>query len=81
MRNKNNLGPVLGTTASCVPPRGMKIKQAAEYAALSPWHVELIVRSGELPALKLSRHYTILKEDLDAYLDRHRAKISSECAA
>jgi hypothetical protein len=30
---------------------------------VSPWFVELKIRSGELPALKLCRHYTILKED------------------
>jgi hypothetical protein len=30
---------------------------------------------GELPALKLCRHYTILKQDMDAFLDRHRAAL------
>jgi excisionase family DNA binding protein len=39
---------------------------------VSPWFVELKIRSGELPALRLCRHYTILKEDMDAFLDEQR---------
>jgi len=36
---------------------------------VSPWFVEEEIRAGRLPALKLCRHYTLLKEDLDSYLD------------
>jgi excisionase family DNA binding protein len=39
---------------------------------VTPWYVEVVIRSGELPALKLGRHYTILREDLDDFLDRKR---------
>jgi hypothetical protein len=48
---------------------------------VSPWFVELKIRSGELRALKLCRHYTILKEDMDAFLDAERDKASRERAA
>jgi len=48
---------------------------AARYAGLSPFYVGEIIRSGELPALKLCRHYTILREDLDAFLDRKRREL------
>ena len=37
--------------------------------------VEVIIRSGELPALKLGQHYTILREDADAFLDRKRGEL------
>jgi excisionase family DNA binding protein len=40
---------------------------------VTPWFVEEKIRSGELPALKLCRHYTVLREDLDNFLD---AKVS-----
>ncbi len=50
--------------------RGYRIEQAAKYMGVTPWFVELKVRSGELPALKLCRHYTVLREDMDAFLDR-----------
>lgn len=56
-------------------PRGFRIVDAAHYMGVSPWHVEEIIRSGELPALRLGRHYTILREDLDAYLDRKRKEL------
>jgi excisionase family DNA binding protein len=54
--------------------RGYRIAEAAQYMGVSPWFVELKVRSGELPALKLSRHYTILREDMDDFLDAERTK-------
>jgi excisionase family DNA binding protein len=41
---------------------------------VSPWFVEEKIRSGELPALKLCRHYTVLREEMDKFLD---AKASS----
>jgi excisionase family DNA binding protein len=39
---------------------------------VSPWFVEEKIRSGELPALKLCRHYTVLREDMDDFLDARR---------
>ena len=54
------------------PRRGFRIKEAAHYMGVSPWSVEVWVRSKELPALRLSRHYTILREDMDAFLDKQR---------
>jgi excisionase family DNA binding protein len=52
--------------------RGYRIAEAAHYMGVSPWFVELKIRSKELPALKMCRHHTILKEDMDAFLDLHR---------
>ena len=60
-----------------LPPRGLRIMDAANYMGLAPFYVEELVRSGELPALKLCQHYTILREDADAFLDRKREEL--EC--
>jgi excisionase family DNA binding protein len=49
--------------------RGYRIAEAAAYMGVTPWFVELKIRSGELRALRMCRHYTILKEDMDAFLD------------
>ena len=57
--------------------RGYRIAEAAAYLGVSPWYVELKIRSKELPALKLCRHYTLLREDLDAFLDAERKKIAA----
>jgi excisionase family DNA binding protein len=59
-------------TVASADQRGYRIVEAAEYMGVTPWFVEVKIRSGELPALKLCRHYTILKQDMDAFLDRHR---------
>jgi excisionase family DNA binding protein len=53
--------------------RGFRIKEAAIYMGLSPWSVEVLIRSKKLPALKICRHYTVLREDMDAFLDSERA--------
>ena len=65
------------TLVPATEKRGYRILDAATYMGLSPWYVELKIRSGELPALKLCRHYTILKEDMDAFLDSQRARAAS----
>jgi hypothetical protein len=57
-----------------LPPRGLRIQQAASYSGLSPFFVEEIVRAGILPAIGgpgsgVSRQYVILKDTLDRYLD------------
>ena len=57
-----------------LPRRGFRIPEAAIYKGVRPWYVEEIIRSRQLPALKLGRHYTILREDMDAFLDRKRGE-------
>jgi excisionase family DNA binding protein len=52
--------------------RGFRIREASVYMGLSPWTVEVLIREKKLPAIKLSRHYTILKEDMDAFLERSK---------
>jgi excisionase family DNA binding protein len=63
-----------------LPPRGLRIMDAAHYMGVTPWYVEVVVRSGELPALKMGQHWTILREDADAFLDRKRAELESKRA-
>jgi excisionase family DNA binding protein len=55
--------------------RGYRIAEAASYMGVSPWFVEVKVRSGELAALKLCRHWTILRADMDDFLDRARRTV------
>src|SRR5256884_5859578 len=62
-------------TVASTDQRGYRIVEAAEYMGVTPWFVEVKIRSGELPALKLCRHYTILKQDMDTFLDRQRAAL------
>jgi excisionase family DNA binding protein len=57
-----------------VEPRGFRIEDAAMYMGLTPFFIEEEIRAGRLPALHRCRHYTILKEDMDAYLDAAKNK-------
>ncbi len=64
----------------CTPTaerRGFRIEEAANYMGVTPWYVEELIRSKQLPALKLCRHYTLLREDLDAFLDRKRQELAA----
>jgi excisionase family DNA binding protein len=72
---------MIDVLTSRVERRGYRIAEAARYMGVSPWFVELKVRSGELPSLKLCRHYTILREDMDKFLDAQRAAIEKREAA
>ena len=58
-----------------LPPRGLRISQAAEYLGTTPWFVEVAIREKRIPALRLGRAYTLLREDLDAFLDSERQKL------
>jgi len=58
-----------------VEPRAFRIKEVARYLGLNPWTIEILIRKKELPAIRVSRHYTILKQDADAWLDKQRALV------
>jgi excisionase family DNA binding protein len=70
MKNQQRHDHLLCPPPPALTPRGLRIPDAANYMGVTPWYVEVVTRSGELPALKLGRHYTILREDLDGFLDR-----------
>jgi excisionase family DNA binding protein len=66
------------STNTATAVRGMRILEAARYMGVTSWFVELKIRSGELPALRLCRHYTVLKEDMDTFLDNERAALERQ---
>jgi excisionase family DNA binding protein len=74
--SRRNRNTVVEIPKHAVSPRGLRIAEAAVYMGVSPWFVEQEIRAGRLPALKLCRHYTLLKEDLDAYLDDAKEKVA-----
>jgi excisionase family DNA binding protein len=58
-----------------LPPRALRISEAAKYISASPWFIEVEIRAGRLPAMKLGRRYVIAREDLDIFIDDHRARL------
>jgi len=53
--------------------RGLRIREAAQYIGSTPWFIEVAIRSKEIPAHKLGRHFVLFKDDLDVYIERVRA--------
>jgi len=50
----------------------MTLEDVAELLGVNYQLIYRLVRSGELPAIRLGRVYRITKEDLDAYLIRQK---------
>jgi excisionase family DNA binding protein len=63
---QTNLQPLL-------PPRALRISEAAKYLSVTPWYIEVAIRTRRLPAVRMGRHYVLLREDLDLFIDHHRA--------
>lgn len=49
----------------------LKVRQVADYLAVSPMTVYRMIRSGELPAMKVGRQYRIDARVLEAFLAAH----------
>jgi hypothetical protein len=56
-------------TASNLPPRGLRIQQAANYSGLTCWNIRTAIWSGKLAARTGGKFLVILKDDLDFYLE------------
>lgn len=54
--------------------RGLGIKEAADYIGATPWYVEMLIRSKQVPAHKLGRHYVLFREGFDTFIEKLKAK-------
>jgi excisionase family DNA binding protein len=52
--------------------RGLRIREAAAYIGSTVWFIEVAIRSKQIPAHKLGRHYVLFRDDLDNYIERVR---------
>lgn len=58
-----------------LPPRGLRVAQAAEYAGITVNLMRTLICTGEVPAIRLGKRHVILRDDLDAYLDSLRRRV------
>ena len=54
--------------------RGLRIKEAADYIGATPWYLEILIRSKQVPAYELGRHYVLFREGLDTLIEKLKAK-------
>jgi excisionase family DNA binding protein len=52
----------------------MTVEEVAQYLRLNMQTVSRMAQRGELPAVKVGRHYRFRKDILDRYLDEQAAK-------
>lgn len=67
--------PVRDSAVPFPTRRGFRIEDAADYSGLSPFHIEECIRLGKLlsiggPKSGVSRAHIVLREHLDAFLDK-----------
>jgi excisionase family DNA binding protein len=58
-------------------PRLLNIKAAASYLGAHAWAVRQMVRSRQLPHVKIGHGYLIDKLDLDRYIERNKIGIAA----
>jgi len=56
-------------TTSALPPRGLRVADAAVYAGVTHWHIRTAVWTGRLKACRAGKVIVILRDDLDRYLN------------
>jgi excisionase family DNA binding protein len=66
--------PAVPVVTTPLPPRGLRVEQAAEYAGITVSLMRTLIGAGKVPAIRLGTRDVILKDDLDAYLDSLRRR-------
>jgi len=61
--------PESATAESLLPPRGLRIVQAARYAGVSTWFIRQAVWEGRLKARRCGKFVIILRDELDRFLE------------
>jgi excisionase family DNA binding protein len=57
-----------------LPPRGLRVAEAAQYAGATVSLMRTLISTGAVPAIRLGKRDVILRDDLDAYLDSLRRR-------
>ena len=59
--------PVAGE--SLLPPRGLRIVQAARYAGVTAWFIRQAIWEGRLKARRCGKVVIVLRDELDRFLE------------
>jgi len=61
--------PAPTAAESLLPPRGLRIVQAARYAGVSTWFIRQAIWEGRLKARRCGKFVIILRDELDLFLE------------
>jgi excisionase family DNA binding protein len=58
-------------------PRFLRLKQGANYLALSPWKLRQLIASGKIPFIQLEAGgpYQLDIRDLDRFAEKHKRSL------
>jgi excisionase family DNA binding protein len=73
MRRKNTMA--IDIINEIAEPAALSIEAAARYIGIGRNSMYKLFDQGEVPTIKISRRRLVLRTDLDAYLERQRAKV------
>jgi excisionase family DNA binding protein len=75
-KKKPPLNPVqlVNNSAS---PRLLNLKQSAEYLSAHPWALRQMVRTRQIPHVRIGRSYLIDRLDLDHYIDQKKIGVAA----
>ena len=59
----------------------LTLEEVAELLGVNYQLIYRLIRSGELPAIRLGRIYRVTEEDLDAYLAKKKTTAGGVCSA
>ena len=57
-------------------PSFLTIEEVRGYLNVNPRTIYRLIRSGELPAVRIGRQWRFRRSDLDDWVDRRRSKVS-----
>jgi hypothetical protein len=73
--SKKKSSPILSPAIPVVIiPRVLKIPDAAKYISGTPWFVEELLRSGEVPSFIQGKDRVVDCRELDKYVERRNAE-------
>jgi excisionase family DNA binding protein len=60
-----------------VGPRLLNLKQSAEYLSAHPWALRQMVRTRQIPHVRIGRGYLIDRADLDRYIEKNKIGVAA----
>jgi excisionase family DNA binding protein len=58
-------------------PRLLNLKQSAEYLSAHPWALRQMVRTRQIPYIRIGRGYLIDRADLDRYVEKNKIGVAA----
>jgi excisionase family DNA binding protein len=71
-RFKKPPAPAQSPETSAGEPRLLTLKKSAEYLSAHPWALRQMVRTRQIPHVRIGRGYLIDRLDLDRYIAKNK---------